>query len=241
MEYKQIIYACEESKHLVSMVPIERVVSLGHSIGLNENTSVLDLCCGYGTMLKVWSEAFSISGVGIDRDTSFIETGISRLTNDRVKLISDDILAYTDTKKYDVVVCTELSTGLFDSFVEGILFLEKFVKPSGTLIFGRLHSKIPNPPQELIDFDGELPTLSEIYEEVKKCGYLITSMASDTTEAWERYIMRDNKLSLTRKNPHDTQSSEWTDKWNRIYFDYRRPFEGWALFAIEKLRGESNR
>jgi len=105
------------------------------------------------------------------------------------------------------------------------------------LVFGRLFSKIPNPPHELIDFDGELPTLREIYEEVKQCGYLITAMASDTIDAWERYIMRDAKQSLIklRQNPQDEKWAAWTDKWFRIYFDYRRPYEGWALFAIERL------
>ena len=57
MDYKQIISACEESEHLVSLVPIERIVEFGWQIGLNE-TSVLDLCCGYGEMLKLWNEAF---------------------------------------------------------------------------------------------------------------------------------------------------------------------------------------
>ena len=38
-----------------------------------------------------------------------------------------------------------------------------------------------------------------------------------------------------KKKPNDTEWAAWADKWHRIYFDYRRPYEGWALFGIGKL------
>jgi len=233
MDYTQILAAQEETKHLISMVPIERIIALGGNIGLNKSTRVLDLCCGYGTMLKLWSEAYGVSGVGVDRVKDFIKTGKARLMDKQVKLICDDVLKYKDKEKYDVVVCTELSTGLFDSFAEGIAFLERFLMPGGTLVFGRLYSKIPNPAQELVDFDGPLPTLTEIYEECRQTGYLITSMASSTDAQWEQYIFQGAKGSLEalRKDPQDA----WTNKWYRLYFDHRRPCEGWALFAIERI------
>ena len=239
MDYAQMISACEESGQLISMAPIEGIVTLGHSLGMDERMHVLDLCCGRGEMLKIWSEAFGVSGTGVDRDAAFIETGRERLAgNDRIKLVCGDALKYKDKEKYDVVVCTELSTGLFDSFAEGIAYLESFIKPNGVLVFGRLYAKFPNPPQELIDFDGPMPTLREIYDEARQCGYLITAMASSTDAAWERYITRDakNTVAKMRKNPGDAEWMAWTDKWYRIYFDYRRPYEGWGLFSIESLR-----
>ncbi|MCL2517632.1 MAG: class I SAM-dependent methyltransferase [Oscillospiraceae bacterium] len=215
----------EDEKYLINMVSAEDIIRFGYAIGLNETSRVLDLCCGYGTMLKLWNEIFGISGVGVDRVEGFIETGRSRLQNERINLICGDVLQYVDIEKYDVVVCTELSAGLFYSFAEGITFLEKFLKPGGVIVFGRLFSEIPNPPQELIDFDGPMPTLSEIYDEAKQCGYLIISMASGSNASWERYIMRGKR----------TSDMTWNDKWHRIYYDYRRPYGGWALFGIEKL------
>ncbi len=116
-------------------------------------------------------------------------TGKARLKNSNVNLIAGDIFTYDQTKKHDVVVCTEMSGGgPFDSFKDGIAFFERFINPGGKFVFGKLFSKIPNPPQELIDFDGELPTLCDIYEEARQCGYYITAMASDTAAQWERYI-----------------------------------------------------
>lgn len=236
-DYKDLLKMYEDEKYLVNMVSAQDIIRFGSWVGLNEKSRVLDLCCGYGTMLKIWREVFGITGIGVDRDAAFIETGRSRLPDSCINLICGDVLQYTDDEKYDIVVCTELSTGLFGSFSEGAAFLEKFLKPCGTLVFGRLFSEIPNPPQELIDFDGPMPTLHEIHEEIRQCGYLVTSMASGDTASWERYIMRDSKISLEkiRKNSGDTGWAEWTDKWHRMYCNFRRPYEGWALFGIEKL------
>ena len=231
--YRDRMEEIEDNAHLISMAPVSELLRFGHEAGLGAHSRVLDLCCGYGTALKVWSQAFGISGVGVDRAKGFIETGKARLTNDRVALICGDVLKYKTGEKFDAVMCTELSTGLFDSFARGVAYLERFLKPGGTLVFGRLYSKIPEPPRELVDFDGPLPTLREIYEEARRCGYLVTAMASGADAAWEQYVFRGAKQSLEklRKDPEDA----WTNKWYRIYFDCRRPYEGWALFGMEKI------
>jgi len=231
--YRERMEELEDNAHLISMVPVNELLRFGYEAGLDEHSRVLDLCCGYGTVLKAWCQAFGISGVGVDRVKDFIKAGKARLTNDRIELICGDALGHKTGEKFDVVMCTELSTGLFDDFAQGVAYLEKFLKPGGKLVCGRLYSKIPNPPRELVEFDGPLPTLREIYEEARRSGYLITAMASCTDAQWEQYIFRGAKQSLAalRKDPEDA----WTNKWYRIYFDYRRPYEGWALFGLEKI------
>ncbi|MBQ3598379.1 MAG: class I SAM-dependent methyltransferase, partial [Clostridia bacterium] len=67
-EYKNYIKLIKDNDYLISMVPVEELLRFGYEIGLNEKSKVLDLCCGYGTVLKIWSEAFGISGVGVDLD-----------------------------------------------------------------------------------------------------------------------------------------------------------------------------
>lgn len=239
MDYTHLLRMYEEEKYLINMVSAEDILRFGHALGLNEKSRVLDLCCGYGAMLKIWKEAFGIRGTGVDRDATLIETGRLRLPDDGVRLICGDVLRYESGEPYDVVVCTELSTGLFGGFGEGVSFLERFLKQRGTLVFGRLFSEIPNPPRELTDFDGPLPTLGEIMTEVRQCGYLATSMVSGGTASWERYIMRDSKLSLEklRQSPGDARNAAWNEKWTFMYCNFRRPYESWGLFGIEKIPG----
>lgn len=184
MNYKDLLKQYEASSYIINMTSFDGIIKTGISLGLSKSTTILDLCCGYGEMLKIWSEVFGISGTGVDMCSEFIGTGKSRLADagiEKVNLIEGDILKYTNTEKYDVVSCTEH----FGSIGETLAILEKYVKPGGKLVFCHVFSKIPNPPKELIDFEGPLPTLDELY---------------------------------------------------RIFrFNYRRPYQGQALFVLERL------
>ena len=66
MDYKTIIANLTESKFLISMTPIEKVVEIGFAAGMDSTSTILDLCCGYGEMLKVWNQAFGCKCVGVD-------------------------------------------------------------------------------------------------------------------------------------------------------------------------------
>lgn len=235
VNYKDYIAKLEDSKHLISMTSIDEILRFGYSIGLNENSNVLDLCCGYGTVLKVWSEAFGISGVGVDLINDFILKGKERLKQagvDKINLIHGDATIYTDSNKYDIVICSETINTIKDTLALG----EKFLKPGGVLAYQKLYSKVPNPPKELVDFDIEVLPISELNRIFNELGYYITYMASDTDSEWERYITWSARrdIELLRANPNDERLKQWIDKWYRMYFDYRRPYEGQALFGLEK-------
>ena len=115
--------------------------------------------------------------------------------------------------------------------------LEKHSKPNSKLIFGRLYSKVDNPPKELTDFDGEIETLDVINRKIRECGYNIVAIASDTDAQWENYVTWSAKRDIEhlRKFPDDEKTKEWLNKWYDVYFKYRRLYEGWALFGIEKF------
>lgn len=237
MNHTKNLTGCDTNRHLISMTTPDRLIQLGLNLGFCEDTGILDLCCGYGEMLRLWNDVFGIRGTGVDICPAFIERGRQRQQNpERVKLLCADALHYADDEKYDVVCCTEFFGDIKD-IAGTIAFLEKYAKPNGKLIFGRLFSKTDCPPKPLTDFDGEIETLSAIHEKIRTCGYYMTAMASDTDAQWENYVFwsaaRD--IERLRKNPEDTKTKAWLEKWYDIYFRYRRPFEGWALFGIEKL------
>lgn len=228
---------CDESQYLISMSAPERIINLGLRLEYGEETNILDLCCGYGEMLKIWNTVFGIKGVGIDICEEFIEIGKQRQQgNENLKLICTDVLNYKDDVKYDVVCCTEYFGDIRD-IAGTISMLEQYAKPNGKLIFGRLYSKIENPPKELTDFDGEIETLEVINRKIRECGYVMTAIAGDTDAQWENYITWSAKRDIEhlRKNPHDEKTKAWLTKWYDIYFKYRRSYEGWAMFGIEKV------
>ena len=234
--YSHYVSMLEDNAHLISMVPVEELLRFGYELGLNENMKVLDLCCGYGTVLKVWSEAFGIEGVGIDLVEEFVSIGRERLKKsniDKVTLIKGDVTAYQDTCKYDVVICSETIENIANTLSLG----EKFLKPGGVLCYQKLYSKVMNPPQELIDFDEEVLPLSELNRVFNQLGYGMTAMASDTTGMWEHYVVNwSGKRDLLRlkQEPDNEQLKNWVTTWYNMYFDYRRQYEGQALFGLQR-------
>ena len=137
-------------------------------------------------------------------------------------------------EKFDYVCLSGEDFGGFQGTIE---LLEKYVKPNGKLIIGTRYSKVDNPPQELIEFEGETLSLIEINRIVRSKDYYITSMAADTLAEWERYIMWSAKRHLNdlRKSPENQLLREWCDKWYDMYFNYRRPYEGYVTMVIEKI------
>lgn len=235
--YKDYIKLLEDNAYLISMVPVEELLRFGYEIGLDENSRVIDLCCGYGTVLKIWSEAFGISGVGVDRESWFISVGKERLEKagiDRVKLVCEDVTAFRDDEKYDVVICSETIGSIEDTLDLG----EKFLKKGGLIAYHNVYSKIPDPPKELVDFDTEVLPLPVFVKIFKEKGYYLVAMASDTNGAWERYVIsRCAKKDVydLKENPADAETKEWIDDWYDMYFKYRRPFEGQAMFGLLKV------
>ncbi|MBN2075819.1 MAG: methyltransferase domain-containing protein [Dehalococcoidales bacterium] len=236
MDYKAIINDIETSQHLISMTPIEKIVEIGYTSGMNSNSSVLDLCCGYGEMLKTWNEAFGIKGTGVDRYQEYIDKGEKRLQEAGIKdirLICADVLEWTTDEKFDF---TCLSGEDFGGIEGTIHLLEKYVKPGAKLIIGTRFSKVDKTPAELIEFEGETLPLKAIYHVFYENGYVITSMATDTHNEWERYIMWSARRNLAacKDYPDDPSRLEWCKKWYDTYFGFRRDYEGYATFVIEK-------
>lgn len=236
MDYTHIIDEWNESRYLISMTPVAQVVRLGLDSGMNGNSTVLDLCCGYGKMLSVWHETCGIRGVGVDICGEFIREG-KRLLHEKgitsVELIESDIFQWKTDEKFDYV---SLSGEDFGGVSGTIDLLAGYAKPDGKLIVGTRYSKVENPPQELTDFEGETLSLTQINRIVREMGYYITAMETDTDAEWERYIMWSARRNLAalRDNPADGRLRAWTEKWYDTYFGFRREYEGYVTFVIEK-------
>lgn len=234
--YKSILGEIEDNQYLISMVPVEEILRLGCELGLNKNSRVLDLCCGYGTVLKAWSKAFGISGVGVDICKDFVHTGKKRLKNsgiDRVKLIHKDVTKYQDDTKYDVVICSETIESIESTFQLG----EKFLKKGGILLYQKVFSTVEEVPKELDEFDGGVYPLTKLNKIFNDLGYYITHFATGTESDWNRYytwsVRRD--IDKLRKKPNNQELKERVDDWNYMHFKYRMPFENQALFGLQKL------
>ncbi len=144
-------------------------------------------------------------------------------------LCCGDVAAYYD-KKYDVVICSETISSIPETLSLG----KKFLKTGGVLAYQKLYSRVDNPPQELVDFDEEVLTLSELNSIFNQQGFQVTSMASDSMGMWEHYVLNwSGKRDLLQlsQNEMDENLWLWIQTWYNMYFKYRRQYEGQALFG----------
>lgn len=228
--YQNMLSIAEDNAHLISMVPVEELIRLGYEIGLKPGMTVLDLCCGYGTLLKVWNQTFSISGTGVDRAQNFLDTGLKRLEQQNisgVRLVCADVTEYQDSARYDVVICSETISTIEDTFALG----KKFLKRGGVLCYQKLYSKVDNPPKELVDFDLEVMPLADLNASFHEMGWYMCAMASDTAGMWEHYVINWSGKS----NWENRADPAWTKLWEDMYFHYRHPYEGQAMFALKEI------
>lgn len=235
--YQNILREITEEEHLISMVPVKELLRFGYETGLHAGSRVLDLCCGYGTVLKIWHEAFGIKGVGVDRDENFLYIGRKRLHESNIKdikLLCADVLSYADAQRYDLVLCSETLGSIADTLALG----EKFLKQDGILAYQKLYAKVDEPPQALMDFDLEVLPLARLNQIFNNLGYAVVAMASDENGQWERYVLhwsgkRDWQRACIAANPSECLA--WIQQWNDMYFQYRRPYEGQALFGLQQI------
>jgi ubiquinone/menaquinone biosynthesis C-methylase UbiE len=231
---KELLKNMRDSQHLISMISVESIIRMGYGMDLDNKTQVLDLCCGYGTLLKIWHENFGIKGVGVDLCGEFIEQGKDILKNENIsaiELCKADVLSYEDTRKYDIVICSET----FESIENTLAMGHKYLADDGVLVYCKTYSKVANPPKTLTDFEGPLKTLSELNHTFNDLGFFLSHLATDSIGEWERYISHEGRKNLKRIKENPTKENvEWAKKWYDLYFDYRRPFEGQALFGLVK-------
>ena len=235
-DYSDILKITDDERYLISMVSVNQLLRLGMELGLNKGIRVLDLCCGYGTVLKIWSEAFGISATGVDIYAPFLREGKKRLKKggiDSVELIHKDVVEYKDDTKYDIVICSETIESFESTFKLG----EKFLKKGGTLLYQKVFSTAPIVPEELDEFDGGVYPISRLNEIFNSLGWYILNLATGTENDWNRYHTESAHRDFERlcKNPEDTKLKNRIVEWNNMYFKYRMPLENQAMFCLKKL------
>lgn len=230
----------DENKYLISMTSADKLIEAGIVLGLNEESNVLDLCCGYGEMLKLWAEKFGINGTGIDLCSEYINIGKHRLIDKQlhknITLTVEDVQSYVSDEKFDVACLCGVGD-LFGGISGHISMLEKFIKPTGKIVIAECFLNISPAPSELIDFEGKLYTLDELYKIFSARGWYISYVSTGTDADWERYISWDAQRTLERirKNPDSQKDRNWINKWYNMYFKYRRKHEGWGFFVLERI------
>lgn len=111
---------------------------------------------------------------------------IDKQLHKNITLTAEDVQSYVSDEKFDVACLCGVGD-LFGGINGHISMLEKFIKPAGKLVIAECFLNISPAPSELIDFEGELYTLTEIYKLFSARGWYISYISTGTNADWERY------------------------------------------------------
>ena len=150
----------------------------------------------------------------------------------------DDARKWTTTD-YDIA-CLLAEPTVFDGFENTMNMLFGKVHENGQVLIGTTFYLQPDVPRELIEFEGKLHTEIKIFDIVKRNQCIITYIARDTRSEWDRYISWSTRRHLANyRNENEPakkmEKYDWMHKWHEMYLQYRMKYEGWAIYAIERI------
>ena len=187
---KNIIEEIEVERYFVGMTQTKDILETAFALGLNEDCRILDLCCGYGEMLRLYAEHFGCCGIGVDRSSEFIEQGRELIRRsglaDKVSLVMEDARTWNEAG-YDVASIVG-AQDVFGGFEDALRRLLGTINASGKVVIGTPYYHTRDVPQELVDYEGELETEPEIFEIVRNNCCVVTSIARGSRAGWDRYI-----------------------------------------------------
>ena len=76
---------------------------------MNENSRVLEFGCGFGEILRIWTQACGITGKGIEFRDYAVKRALKKMSennlNGKIEIIHADGKNYEDKEKYDFLAC----------------------------------------------------------------------------------------------------------------------------------------
>lgn len=225
----------------------EKLILLGHIMGLQPGIAILDLACGKGEMLCRWAQVFGTVGVGVDLSHSFtaaareraLELGVDKT----VEFIQGEASTYPQPDhQFDVVSC--LGASWIGGGLVGTLELMKCaLRDEHSLLLVGEPYWIDVPPfdayEELDVKVDEFETLEGTLDRFEMAGLDLLEMVLADGNDWDRYAAAQwmTVKNWLRDNPDDPDAEalrEWITQDQRAYLKYSRRYFGWGVFVLRQ-------
>jgi len=231
-------------RHLEIADPIsaQKLLHLGQVLGLQAGQRVIDFGCGFGEMLRLWGEAYGISGVGIDVRANACTRARHKFAQagweDRFEIIQarGDEHSYP-AGAYDVAACIG-ATFIWEDFRGAIRGMRNAIRPDGHLAIGEAFWRTGLVPPEYAR-SQQFFTEPELLEITRQEGFEISYLVRSSQDDWDRYEAENWRglLDWLAENPEHPERGEvykhLRDSQDE-YFRYGRDYLGWAIYLLRK-------
>ena len=175
MEFLELKNISERYMELVNPSSPEKVVKIGHVLGLNENSRVIEFGCGYGEILALWAEHFGVSGVGIDIRQHACDRARQKMFDrgfaDRIEIVCANGAEYEfEEHAYDVAACIG-ATFIWDGFGPAIRAMGRAICHEGKLAVGEAYWLTAHIPHEYVQQEPHFHTEVELLHIARQEGF----------------------------------------------------------------------
>jgi SAM-dependent methyltransferase len=234
----------EGNHHILNPFTEEKMMLLGEICRLRQGQSLLDLCCGKGEMLSRWSQAYGITGTGVDISAVFLEAAQKRAfdldVSNKLQFVESDAALYPqDFHQFDLVSCIG-ATWIGNGLVGTIELMKPALKKGGLLLVGEPYwTELPPPEAYTTIGVGEVDytTLLGTLDRIESAGCELVEMVLADGDSWDRYTAAQ-WLTISdwlRENPNDPDAADlrqWHINNQRSYLAYTRRYFGWGVFVM---------
>jgi len=238
----------ERTHVVIGLMSAEKLGVIAHFAGLDETSRVIDFGCGYGETLLSWAKNFGISGIGIDISETHIEYAKNAIQGspfaNKIDYVCTDATTYPfEPQSFDLAACITASNMFGEAdvmFGNAIKYMKAAIKADGYLLLVEPYYTRPNIPQELIDFEGNLPLEIDLLHTIQREGFELVYMMHADRADWDRYISSNlyyntQWLREHRNHPEWQQKFQWNRCWQEMYVRYRSQYQQCVALLITRL------
>ena len=144
---------------------------------------------------------------------------------------------------FDMAACIN-STNMFGEGPEVVAntvqHLRRAIRADGYLLIAQPYYTTSDVPQELLDYEGPLPTELHILDTIRDEGFALVYMVHSDRADWDRYIS-SNAYHTTKWLKENRNHPDWEQKWKgswrwpAMYVRYRRHYQESVALLMTRI------
>ena len=128
-------------------------------------------------------------------------------------------------------------------FGHAIRHMRKVIQDDGYLLIVEPYYNHPTVPQELVNYEGPLPTEIELLQTIQREGFELAYMVHSDRADWDRYISSNlfynaKWLHTNRDHPNWPHKRAFHRRWQEMYVRYRSRYQECVALLMTRIPDE---
>jgi len=245
MNFLDLYDIAERQIELVNPTSPEKIITIGRFAGMVPGKTVIDFGCGYAEPLVLWTEAFGISGIGIEIRQKAVQRARLKIADhglaDRLQIVHASGSDYAfEPGSFDFAACVGASF-IWGGYKPALQVLHRAIRPDGKVIIGEPYWLKEAVPPDLAQEQTEIHSEAWLLRVARQEGFDVQYVVRASHDDWDRYEAGnwDGLLRWIEENPDHPERQQVIDRLHDSqdeYFNFGREYFGWALYLLNPVK-----